>query len=60
MAKRDLVRCLCDYCGSSFEVFYCGFKGDYICKECLNVEKEEEEDFSPKTHLDYLEKIGAV
>jgi len=57
--KRDLHKCLCDSCGSSYNVFYCGTMGDYICGECLEKE-EEEEDNEPKNHLDYLEKIGEV
>jgi hypothetical protein len=57
MTKRDLHKCLCDCCGSSYSVFYCGVMGDYICGECLEKEQAENQ---PKTHLDYLEKIGEV
>jgi hypothetical protein len=60
MTKRDLHKCLCDSCGSSYNVFYCGTVGDYICGECLEKEEEEEEENKPKTQLDYLEKIGEV
>lgn len=59
--KRDLHKCLCDSCGSAYEVFYCGTIGDYICKECLDKEEEEEEEeTSPRNIQEYLEKIGEV
>jgi hypothetical protein len=56
--KRDLHKCLCDQCGSNYEVFYCGTIGDYICKECLD--KEEEEETNPRNIQEYLEKIGEI
>jgi hypothetical protein len=59
MKKRDLHKCLCDVCGSSYEVFYCGTIGDYICSECLErEEEEEEEEIKPRNKADYDEKIG--
>jgi hypothetical protein len=41
MKKRDLHKCQCDVCGSSYEVFYCSTQGDYICIDCLGKEEEE-------------------
>ena len=58
---RDLHRCLCDTCGTSYEVFYCAKNGEYICKECLDKEEEEnEEENRELTREEWLEKYGSV
>ena len=59
---RDLHACLCDTCGTSYEVYYCATQGGYICKECLDKEEEEEQEEEGKelTREEWIEKYGGV
>lgn len=42
MRNRDYIyKCLCNYCGSSTDVFCDTIKDEHICSECLNKEEEE-------------------
>jgi hypothetical protein len=42
MKPRDLIKCDCNNCGSSFDVFYDISNDFYICRECLDIEENEE------------------
>jgi hypothetical protein len=39
--RNHLNRCLCDSCGSSYELFYDTKADEYICSECLDKEQKE-------------------
>lgn len=40
--SRDLIRVLCDSCGSSFDVMYDLANDEKICRDCLSAERENE------------------
>ena len=55
--KRDLHKCLCNYCGSSSEVFFDSMNDSHICLECLTKEYDledlDDEDNSQNGDDDY-------
>jgi hypothetical protein len=42
-ADRNLSKCLCDYCGTSYEVMYCKKFDERICRECVDDEEGQED-----------------
>jgi late competence protein required for DNA uptake (superfamily II DNA/RNA helicase) len=44
MNRRNLIKCECNKCGTSYEVFYDTANEYYLCKECLSLEDEEEDE----------------
>ena len=40
--REYLIKCNCNNCGTSLDVFYDTLKDFYICSDCLDREKEDE------------------
>ena len=50
MKSRNLFKCICTYCGSSYEVRFDTANEEYICEECLDNEYEDALDKDGETN----------
>ena len=39
--KRDLTACLCNHCGTAYEVYYDTLNDYYLCLSCHDEEKDQ-------------------
>jgi len=51
--KRQLQRILCYQCGSNHEVMHDFNNDQYICYPCIQIEREEEEEYDQEQQSQY-------
>lgn len=58
--ERDIIKCECNTCGSSYECRYDKSNDEYICMECLEKEEEGEEEEEDEEEEDEEENLEVI